>query len=221
MTPREGSPIVLPVETPLLDLATAVPVNGGIVLILSSGYTTFKAIKVSSNGALLSPLSPVAGPLVSVPVVGAASSGDTVLLFWGENLFSGQPVLGRRLDASAAWIDAAPFEIRPAGATIGGGYRTGGVVWNGSSFLCYWAGTSTGTIRVQPVVRRIAADGTPVDPQPVTLSGTSALTTAPIASFGFAWTGDRYLAPLVRVVYTRLDGTGPLDVPSGILGRTV
>jgi hypothetical protein len=205
-----GSAIALPADGVARTLVGAVAVTGGALVMVSENSLT-KVMKVDATGAALSALSDAAGP-ASTFASGIASSGSDALVCWAQATATGQPVTvcGRRLGADAVWIDAAPFEVRAAGAAIG----QVGAVWNGSGYVCTW--TDAGT-RVRAALRAIPASGAPV----AAAVGPMALATAPVQSVQVVWTGSRYLAAMARSVYASVGEASLKDRADGVLARAL
>ena len=82
--------------------------------------TDLKAAAISTSGALLAPISPAVTATV-VSARGMGFTGTTALAVWAQNAGTGTQttILGRRFAADGSWIDAAPFEVRPAGGAVG------------------------------------------------------------------------------------------------------
>ena len=208
----DGTVIGFPADGVTRGVLGAGAVTGGVLLVVSEA-SQLKIMKIDGTGAALSALSPAAGTTIALQS-GIASSGSGGLVCWSESAApTGQPVTiyGRRVGADGAWIDTAPFEVRPAGAAVG----TVGAVWNGTGYACYWMDAGT---RVRATFRAVAASGTPVGAAAV---GPEALATAPVQAVQVVWTGTSYLAGMARTVNAQVGGESLKDRQDGVLARAL
>src|SRR6185312_8995274 len=209
-----GSPVALPADGVTRGAADPAPVTGGVLVVVGQSMAGTKLMKIDGNGAALTPLSDWAAGAASTNTgAGAAlasNGGNGAFLCWGEQTASNQPVTiyGRRADASATWVDAAPFQIRPAGGQVG----QIGALWDGTRYICSWTDKGTAArVAFQPV----AATGTPLAAATV---GPATLGTTPVQSAQLAWTGSDYAVAMTRTVDARVaDNYG--GNPDGVLLR--
>lgn len=127
-----------------------------------------------------------------------ASNGNGYLAVFLSARSNGSRILGQRIDADGNAIDAEPFEIVGPPA----GYTSPSVAWNGSLYMLSYVDQS------KVYARRIAADGTILDPTPIfVMNGLES---------GVAAMGDQFLvvtnyAPqnpqIVLVFGTRIRGS--------------
>jgi hypothetical protein len=104
------------------------------------GYT-----RVDANGVVLDvPRRTVPGTATTRTNPAVASDGNGFLLVWLEN---GNTLLGARLDASGAMVDAAPFTL----ATLLSA-NVPCVVWDGQRYLVTWRLAGAALTRVVPPV---------------------------------------------------------------------
>jgi hypothetical protein len=109
-----------------------------------------------------------AGPIAAVALGAPAQLGADVAVHAGGSLLvfrsvrsDEERILGHPLDA-----DGVPLLAEPVELGTGPQLHDPQVAWNGSVYLVTWsAGDQYGDV----VARRVAPDGTPVDPQPVVL----------------------------------------------------
>src|SRR6185312_11011390 len=209
-----GSLVALPADGVTRTAGPAAPVTGGVLMLVGQYMAGYKLMKVDGTGAALTPLSDWAAGAASTnvgPGAALASNGaNGAFLCWGEQTASNQPVTiyGRRADASATWVDAAPFQIRAAGGQVG---RIG-ALWDGTRYICSWTDKGTGErVAFQPV----AASGTPLAAATV---GPATLATTAVQSAQLAWTGSDYAVAMTRTVDARVaDNYG--GNPDGVLLR--
>ncbi|HVV49897.1 MAG TPA: hypothetical protein VHO06_09575 [Polyangia bacterium] len=212
-----GSPVALPADGVTRSIGNAAPVTGGaLVTVGESGATGsgLKVMKVDGNGAALTPLSDLAGASGTSLTGGvgiASNGGNGAFLCWGEQSASGQPVTiyGRRIDANAAWVDAAAFQIRAAGGQVG----QIGAIWDGTRYLCSW--TDKGTA-VRAAFQPVAASGTPLVAATV---GPSTLATTSVQTAQIAWTGSAYAVAMTRTETAVIQPAGYGANPDGVLLR--
>ena len=207
-----GSLVALPADGVTRSAGGPAPVTGGVLVVVYQYMAGVKVMKVDGNGAALTPLSDWAGA-ASTNVAGAAlasNGGNGAFLCWGEQTAANQPVTiyGRRADATATWVDAAPFQIRAAGGQVG---RIG-AIWDGTRYICSWTDKGTAArVAFQPV----AASGTPLAAATV---GPSTLATTAVQSAQLAWTGTDYAVAMTRTEDGRVaDNYG--GNPDGVLLR--
>ncbi len=210
-----GTAVALPVENPRLSLVDVAAVGANFLLLLSGGSPdpVLKAIVVDAAGAVVGTLSAAGGPAFQPAAV--ASNGSTALALWAPISATGSQVtiVGRRLSSSGAWLDAAPFEVRPLGGAVG----SVGAVWNGTSFICSWADSSVSRTRVRLGLRRIGADGVPVDAQPL---APQSLASGNVAAAQVIWTGGTAVVSMVRSIYTR-ELSSLADYQDGVMARAL
>jgi len=148
--------------------------------------------------------------------VALAAGGGVTLAVWGDTRAGTGDILGLRMDASGAALDAVPFEI-----DLSPGDQTDPqVVWNGQTFLVAWVSQEPTQYyyedRIQAV--RVSPQGQVLDATPITLPETA-------STFALATDGTDFLivkqgpGPVssIDMMGFRISSAGQLLDPTGVL----
>ena len=163
--------------------------------------TLLASLSFVANAQLaLSPPTIVPKRSDSIPVVTAASSGDTFFLGWEERFVGTYPSTStsryRTFDAAGKPLESLPRRLP--------GRNSPSAVWNGTEFFVAWASyLSQFDTSERPMLEgmRFSSTGEPVEGSHVTLANGRSTVSAKVV-----WSGREYLASGARTVIAAPDG---------------